>query len=183
MAPNNDERSKDSTIDSNNRLFLHHSDHPNYVLSTELLNDNNYYQWKRSVEVSLNAKNKLSFVNGTYRKPTADPSKIARWDRCNSMVIAWLQHLVEKDISETLLYFDTAAQIWEKLKMRFGSPNCTRFLVGLNEAYAVVRGNVLMMKPTPSLAEVYHLVLQDEKQRELKSTYGVGRDSTALNSH
>ncbi|GAA0150105.1 hypothetical protein LIER_09116 [Lithospermum erythrorhizon] len=30
-------------------LQLHHSDHPNYVLATRLLNPNNYYHLRRSV--------------------------------------------------------------------------------------------------------------------------------------
>ncbi|GAA0161300.1 hypothetical protein LIER_17648 [Lithospermum erythrorhizon] len=50
-------------------LQLHHSDHPNYVLSKRLLNPNNYYKWRRSVEISLLAKNKLGFVNGDIPRP------------------------------------------------------------------------------------------------------------------
>ncbi|GAA0170999.1 hypothetical protein LIER_25140 [Lithospermum erythrorhizon] len=45
-------------------LQLHHSDHQNYVLSTFLLNQNNFHHWKRFVEISLMAKNKIGFING-----------------------------------------------------------------------------------------------------------------------
>lgn len=58
-----------------------------------------------------------------------------------------------------------------------------QFLVGLNDAYSLVRSNILMMKPTPHINETYQLVLQDEKQRELKSSFDVGSDSTVLNAY
>ncbi|KAL8141521.1 hypothetical protein V2J09_014553 [Rumex salicifolius] len=39
------------------------------------------------------------------------------------------------------------------------------------------------MKPSPVLDEVYQLGLEDEQQRELNTSTGVGMDSTALNSY
>ncbi|KAL8162388.1 hypothetical protein V2J09_013877 [Rumex salicifolius] len=39
------------------------------------------------------------------------------------------------------------------------------------------------MNPSPVLDEVYQLVLEDEQQRELNTSTGVGMDSTALNSY
>ena len=42
------------------------------------------------------------------------------------MVVAWILHSVEKELVETLLYFRTAKEIWDELRMRFGSPNSTR---------------------------------------------------------
>ena len=93
-------------VDPNSVLFLHHSDHPNYILSTQLLNDRNYHHWKRSVEFSLSAKNKLAFVTEECRRPEPGSLMAAQWQRCNCMVTSWLFHSVEKDIAETLMYFD-----------------------------------------------------------------------------
>lgn len=205
-------RVESQNLDPSDVLFLHHSDHPNYTLSTQLLNDHKYYHWKRSVEVSLIAKNKMSFVNGKCPKPDLALSTYAQWERCNSMVISWLLQSVEKDIAETLLYWNTAAELWEDLRMRFSFQNCTRvfqvqkelfnltqenlaltsyftkfkrlwdeymalvempscstcgtvgyvpqllynlqiiqFLVGLNDSYTMVRGNILMLRPMPNI--------------------------------
>lgn len=65
----NNSRDMEPGQDTINVLYLHHSDHPNYVLSTQLLNDRNYYHWKHSVEISLRVKNKLGFVDGNCLKP------------------------------------------------------------------------------------------------------------------
>ncbi|KAJ8431076.1 hypothetical protein Cgig2_033684 [Carnegiea gigantea] len=51
------------SLDPGDVLYLHHSDTPNCALTSEPLNGNNYTQWKRSCEVSLSAKNKLSFTH------------------------------------------------------------------------------------------------------------------------
>ncbi|KAK3009701.1 hypothetical protein RJ639_014807 [Escallonia herrerae] len=41
------------------------------------------------------------------------------------------------------------------------------FLQGLNESYASVRSQILLMDPLPSMAKAYSLILQEERQRSL----------------
>nr|GEW13154.1 hypothetical protein [Tanacetum cinerariifolium] len=41
-----------------------------------------------------------------------------------------------------------------------------RFLMGLDEGYSNVRGQILLMQPLPSIAKAYTMVRQKEKQRE-----------------
>ena len=43
--------------------------------------------------------------------------------------------------------------------------NALSFLMGLNDTYATVRDQILLMDPIPSLSKVFSLLLQDEKQR------------------
>ena len=92
-------------------LYLHHYGNPNCSLTNELLNGINYGQSKRSCEVALSAKNKLSFVNGAYEKPEDGSPLLPLWERCNSMVISWILHSVDKDITASIIYTPTAAQI------------------------------------------------------------------------
>lgn len=40
--------------------------------------------------------------------------------------------------------------------------------MGLNKLYTVIRGNILMMNPLPSLAQAFSMLIQDEKQWEIK---------------
>ncbi|GAA0156328.1 hypothetical protein LIER_38256 [Lithospermum erythrorhizon] len=68
------------------QLQLHHSYHPIYVLSTRFLNTQNYHHLRRSIEISLLAKNKLSFVNGEFPLPE-DLAMAAEWGICNGMLI------------------------------------------------------------------------------------------------
>ncbi|XP_048593450.1 uncharacterized protein LOC125576944 [Brassica napus] len=60
-----------------------------------------------------------------------------------------------------------AALSWEKLQQR---SRVTKFLMGLNEAYEATRRHILMMKPIPSMEEVFNMVTQDERQKSLKPT-------------
>ena len=58
-----------------------------------------------------------------------------------------------------------------------------QFFVGLHEDYRNVRGNILMIKPLPSLDQVYQIVLQEEKQRALSSTVSICNNFVAFHSH
>jgi hypothetical protein len=44
-----------------------------------------------------------------------------------------------------------------------------KFLVGLNDSYASVRGQILLMEPLPTINKVFALVSQEERQKELSS--------------
>ncbi|GJU30623.1 cysteine-rich receptor-like protein kinase 8 [Tanacetum coccineum] len=41
-----------------------------------------------------------------------------------------------------------------------------QFLMGLDECYANVRGQILLMNPMPSVAKAYNMIKQEEKQRK-----------------
>ncbi|XP_019237254.1 PREDICTED: uncharacterized protein LOC109217452 [Nicotiana attenuata] len=55
-----------------------------------------------------------------------------------------------------------------------------QFLMGLNEVYTAVRGSILMMNPLPSLAQAFAILIQEEKQREMKPNNQLMIDSSAL---
>ncbi|XP_020411497.1 uncharacterized protein LOC109946852 [Prunus persica] len=44
-----------------------------------------------------------------------------------------------------------------------------QFLMGLNDTYNGVRGNILMMSPLPNVRQAYSLVVQDETQQQITS--------------
>ena len=53
------------------------------------------------------------------------------------------------------------------------------FLIGLNETYAAVRGQILIMDPMPPLSKVFSLILQDEKQRKVGAAKEMQLDTAA----
>ena len=73
------------TLDPGHALLSHNSDNPNCRISDELLSGNNYAQWKRSCEICLSAKNRMSFLNGDFDKP----APILRFFPFGNVVIAW----------------------------------------------------------------------------------------------
>lgn len=91
------------------------------------------------------------------------------------------------DLSITA-YFTRLKSLWEELSNFCPTPNCTcpvkcvcellpmmrkyrdqdeqviRFLKGLNEQYAAVRSQIMLMKPLPCVSDVFALLIQQERQ-------------------
>ena len=65
-------------------------------------------------------------------------------------------------------------------RVKYQEEECTmNFLMGLNESFATVRGQILLMKPLPSLNQVFSLITQEEKQKRVGSN-AIAVDSVAL---
>jgi len=222
-------------IEPSDPLFLHPSDHPSHVLVADTFTGEDFDNWRRSVMIALSAKHKVSFIDVSYEKPDARSPLLPYWKRCNDMVLSWLLNSMNKTIRDSVLFCETAADMWKELEERYGqsnkawlfqaqkevccmsqadlniasyfnkakrlwdeftaasaSPRCTcckceceinarlnnyfqdqkliQFLMGLNESYTQVRGNILMINPTPTLSQVYSLLPQEERQRQVKSS-------------
>ncbi|XP_070664685.1 uncharacterized protein [Malus domestica] len=217
----------ESKPDASNPLFIHHSDHPAMVLVSKPLNGDNYSTWSRAMKISLSAKNKLGFVDGTVTQPFAEtkPDDHAPWKRCNDMIVAWIINSIDSNISDNILYMTSAHAIWDELQERYfqssaprifqlqrdisflsqdqlfvaiyytklkslwdelssysDSSSCTcgaqneknrlmQFLMGLNDSYSVVRGQILLMNPLPTVRQAYSSISQKEKQHSLSISH------------
>ncbi|CAL2252662.1 unnamed protein product [Prunus armeniaca] len=68
----NEQTSSDgSKLGASNPFFIHHFDHPEMMLVSKPLHGDNYTTWHCSMTVSSSAKNKLDFVDGTVKVPSA----------------------------------------------------------------------------------------------------------------
>nr|KYP73018.1 hypothetical protein KK1_005625 [Cajanus cajan] len=69
--------------------------------------------------VALETKNKEHFVYGTLVcPPRSDPMHEA-WKRCNRMVMSWLTRSMSPPIKQSIMWMDTASEIWKDLHDRF----------------------------------------------------------------
>lgn len=100
-------------------FFIGSSDNPNFVLVSNVFTGGGFNSTKRSMVISLPAKNKLGFVDGTIAPPLSTSSTYSNWFRANSMVISWLLNSVTKTIADSLLFLPTAKEIWQELHQRF----------------------------------------------------------------
>jgi hypothetical protein len=96
------------SIEPSNPLFLSNGENPTINLVGDQLNEVNYNTWSRSMLVSLNAKNKLCFVDGSMPKPYVNVNLFQAWTRCNDMVVSWILHSVSKDIASTIIYIKSS---------------------------------------------------------------------------
>lgn len=238
MAPRN------SSPDTESVYFVHPSENPNSLSITPKLTGSNYIAWSRTVEGSLGTKNKLGFINGTIPMPDEDDLNRSAWERCNHLVQSWLINSVSESIAPTVVFCDTALEVWLDLKERFSKidririanlrssintlkqgdksvldyftemkslweelsshrpiPNCVcvhqcrcvasrtakihrnedqimQFLTGLNDQFSVVRTQVLLLDPLPSLNKVYSLVVQEESNHASIPSLSVTDDTS-----
>ena len=108
-----------STHNISSPYFLHSADHPGAILVSTLLNGDNYPTWKRAMKMALNAKNKLSFIDGTLSKPTTSASETQLWERCSDMVLSWILNSIDKTIVNSLIYHACPRDVWLDLEDRF----------------------------------------------------------------
>lgn len=58
------------------------------------------------------------------------------------------------------------------------SVQLANFLMGLNDTFTAIRGQILMMKPLPTLSQCYAMLVQEESQREPQGSLSI--DNLAL---
>ncbi|KAL6311931.1 hypothetical protein AAG906_013204 [Vitis piasezkii] len=226
--------------DSSSPYFLHNGDHPGLNLVSNLLTGANYHTWRRAMLMALTAKNKVGFVDGTISRPMSHDLIYGAWNRCNSMISSWIINVVSREIADSLLYLDSACDIWRDLNDRFNQGNGPRifqikkqlsalnqgsldvnsyftklkilwdelrefqpvpvchcgglrvwtdyqhreyvlqFLMGLNDSYAQIRGQILMMDPLPAINKVFSLVIQEERHRTVGYSYSGSHNSDPM---
>lgn len=121
-----DRRGHISMNDLHNPMFLHPSEGPGSLGNIpKLTGIENYRSWKRSMEINLSTKRKLGFVKGTIPRPE-DATQADQWDTCNNTVIAWIIYAVSDSISQSILYVNSAKEIWTQLENRFSLSNGSR---------------------------------------------------------
>ncbi|XP_024017250.1 uncharacterized protein LOC112090349 [Morus notabilis] len=119
-------RSVSTMDDTNSPFFLHNGDNPGLILVSHPFTGSNYNTWRRSMLMALNAKNKVGFVDATLLRPSAGDLTFNFWSRSNSRVASWLLNSVSKEIGDSLLYLDSARDIWIDLYDRFHQSNAPR---------------------------------------------------------
>ncbi|GKC32466.1 cysteine-rich receptor-like protein kinase 8, partial [Tanacetum coccineum] len=135
-------------------LFFHLNDHPSlFLISKKLLGSENYETWRRSLLIALSAKNKLKLINGEYEEPDPNYEFRAYWERANDMLISWILNTISE-------------QIGKENGEREQRKRLIQFLMGLDECYTNIRGQILLMQPLPTAAKAYSMLRQEEKQRD-----------------
>ncbi|XP_074346408.1 uncharacterized protein LOC141685191 [Apium graveolens] len=107
--------------DPSSIYYIHPSDScTNQLVSVKFIGEG-FNNWKRSMMLTLSAKNKLGFVNGTISIPEdVSSDEYKAWQRCNDLVISWILFNLDENIARSVLFLKTSRAIWRDLEERFG---------------------------------------------------------------
>ncbi|XP_009611808.1 uncharacterized protein [Nicotiana tomentosiformis] len=173
-------------------------------------NSPQFRQWERCDDMVtswiLNSLAKEIYDSVEYVNDSVELSRELedRYDQTNGETLYQIHKEINDLVQGTLditTYYTRMKRLWEELNTLSAksqcSYNCTcgaketmhkaeqdrrliQFLMGLDEVYTIVRGSILMMKPLPSMAQAFSLLIQEEKQREFKPNSQLSLDSTSL---
>ncbi|XP_019420691.1 PREDICTED: uncharacterized protein LOC109330875 [Lupinus angustifolius] len=96
--------------------------------------------------MALETKNKLGFIDGSIIKPPLlDPLHTA-WKRCNNLVVSWISHSIEPSIVQSVLWMESAQEIWDDLKERYHQGDMFRISELIGEMHSIRQGNASIDK-------------------------------------
>ena len=113
--------------DPRSPFFLHHGESPGAILVTQPLTEHNYPNWATAMLMALDAKSKLGFVDGSITASMAiTPLEKIAWSKNNSMISSWILNSVSPHIFGSVIYRNTAMEVWNSLRNRFLQANGPR---------------------------------------------------------
>ena len=107
-----------------NPYFLNSNENPgNTLVIQPLLGMRHYQSQFRAMVLGLTAKKKIGFINGKIQKPDVDSPLYEDWESCNTMVLSWLINSIHVDVSSSIMYCETAREMWLELQHVFSQGN------------------------------------------------------------
>ncbi|XP_009588812.1 uncharacterized protein [Nicotiana tomentosiformis] len=128
-------------VDSAHPYYRYSSDYPGMNLVSSTFDGRGYGGWRRVVVIALFAKKKLGFIDGTLAVPDAEFGLQRAWARCNDIVLSWLLNSLSKETVESVLYSQSAKDLWNNLEDRFGQASGAKLFQLQKELSVVVQGN------------------------------------------
>lgn len=102
--PVNSANSANTNQDPSSVFYIHPSDASTTQLVSIKFSGIGFHNWKRSMMLTLSAKNKLGFVDGTIPIPEITSAEYKYWERCNNLVISWLVFNLDEHIAKSVQF-------------------------------------------------------------------------------
>lgn len=85
------------------------------IVTIKLTSNENFRLWRSSVTRALKDRNKLGFVDVTFKKDFVDQNKNSNCERANVVVCYWILSSISESIYTIHAYSEVAQDIWEGL--------------------------------------------------------------------
>ena len=146
--------------DPRSPFFLHHGETHGAILVSQPLIEENYPTWARAMRMALDAKSKLGFVDGSITASMAvTPLEKVAWSKNNSMISSWILNSVSPHITASVIYRDTAFEVWNALKNRFSQANGPRISQLQKQISTVMQGDSIVTTFFTSLQATWDQLL------------------------
>ncbi|XP_019423017.1 PREDICTED: uncharacterized protein LOC109332489 [Lupinus angustifolius] len=128
--------------DPSSPFYMHPNENPGIMLVSVPLTGKNYHNWSKAMSMALKTKNKLQFIDGTLPKPSPDQPLFPIWDRCNTLVLSWINQTLDPSIAPSVLWLETVYEDWNDLKERYYQGDEFRICELQEELYGMRQGNL-----------------------------------------
>lgn len=106
--------------------YLSSSDNPGALITSVLLTGENFTEWSTELRNSLQAKQKVGFIDGIITMPESAHPDHARWLTVNAMIVGWIRTSIDPKVRSTVSFVADAHKLWETLTARFSVKNGAR---------------------------------------------------------
>lgn len=130
-------------------------DNPYLLLVSTQFNGNNFLAWRRSIRMSLNAKNKSCFVTGKLTKPAITSDTYQKWFFVDHTVMSWLLASIIPAISGSLMYCSSSKDLWEEIEERYGQSDSLTYYELQSELYALKQENLTLAEYYGKLRQIW----------------------------
>ena len=97
------------------------------------------------MRMALDAKSKLGFVDGSVNASMAvTPLEKQAWSKRNSMILSWILNSVSPHLITSVIYRDTAFEVWNTLKKQFSQANGPRISQLQKQISTIMQGAAMV---------------------------------------
>lgn len=121
--------------------YIHPGENPATQLIPSIFDGTNFQARQRSMIQAFELKNKLQFVDGTFLMPAHDDPLYHAWRRCNTLVIGWIRNSLSLSIAQSVMYIETASDVWRDLVSKFSQHDVFRMAEVQEEIAFLKQGN------------------------------------------
>lgn len=113
------------SVTASSPYYLGSGDQPGNVITHVIFTGENYVSWATAMTLSLRARRKYGFIDGSIPKPS-DAQGLLDWDTVHSMIVSWMLRSMDAKIAGTIPMHENCKELWDYLARRFCVANGPR---------------------------------------------------------